>query len=59
MKKDFFVKQTKEKDNSLDNIVAVNRPDLSGKKKTEFIARAEMLRFNLQLRKKQKGKTDG
>ena len=53
------MKQIKEKRDSLDAVVTENRPDLSGRKKTEFIARAEMLRFNLQLRKKQKGKAHG
>ena len=48
-----------EKKESLEALVTSNRTDLSGKKKEEFIARAEMLRFNLLLRKKQKGKKHG
>ena len=53
------MKQEQEKNDSLEAIVVAHRPDLVGKKKREFIARAEMLRFNLQLRKKQKGKKNG
>lgn len=49
----------REKKESLEALVSSNRADLSGKKKDEFIARAEMLRFNLVLRKKQKGKKNG
>ena len=45
---------TQEKKESLETLVATNRTDLSGKKREEFITRAEMLRFNLLLRKNQK-----